>query len=91
MGRTNFWNRVAGSFSTETVSVSRAPLVELYGSRRILIENHCGVREYTDNLICVNVNCGQVCIGGYGLNLALLSRDRLVICGKIETVHMKEA
>jgi len=91
MGRQNFWDWVAGSFASETVSVPKVPLIELYGGKRILIENHCGVLEYTDNLICVKVKCGQVCICGFDLKLAMISRDRLVICGRIESVHMKEA
>ena len=91
MGRHNFWDRFADSVSSETVSMSRLPLVELYGGKRILIENHCGVLAYTDNSICVKVKCGQVCVCGSNLNLAMMSRERLVICGRIESVHMKEA
>lgn len=90
MGRINFWDRVAGGFSSEYYSFNKVPLVELYGSKRILIENHCGVLEYTDNLICVKVKCGQVCICGADLKLAMMSRERLVIFGQIEAVHMKE-
>ena len=91
MGGSNLWERVSGNFSSEIVLASKIPLIELYGGKRILIENHCGVREYSDNLVCVNVKCGQVCVGGCNLKIALMSKERLVICGKIESVHIKEA
>ena len=91
MGGTNLWNRVAGNFSSEAAFPPKVPLIEIYGGKRILIENHCGVCEYTENLICVKVKHGQVCVGGYNLKLALICKDRLVICGKIESVHIKEA
>ena len=87
MGRLSFWDRVTDN----PVSVSKVPLIELYGCKRILVENHCGVLEYTENLICIKIKCGQVCVCGCNLNLAMMSRERLVICGKIESVHMKEA
>ena len=91
MGGSKLWDRVAGNFTSDAAIAPRVPLIELYGGKRILIENHCGVSEYTDNLICVKVKCGQVCVGGHNLRLALMSKDRLVICGKIASVHIKEA
>ena len=90
MGRQSFWNHFWSNMGPENVSMSKAPLIELYGGKRILIENHCGVLEYADNSICIKVNCGQVCVSGCNLNLTMMSRERLVICGKIESVHIKE-
>ena len=90
MGRHRLWRRLAEDLQTENLSVSKVPLIELYGGRRVLIENHAGVQEYTDDFICVRVKCGQVCISGRNLRLALMSQERLVICGCIDSVHRKE-
>ena len=91
MGWSNIWERLEPGFAQQKQFKSKVPLVELYGGKRILIENHCGVLEYTDSLICVKVNCGQVCICGSELELAMMSAERLIICGKIQSVQMKEA
>lgn len=90
MSRGRIWERLSNRLDLDSVSMPGVPLVELYGGKRVLIENHCGVMEYTDNMICVKVKCGQICVSGHRLNLTLMSRERLVICGCIESVQMKE-
>ena len=64
------------------------PLLELSGQRRVLIENHHGVTEYSQQEICVKVCFGLFCICGTGLELASMSKERLVITGCIDTVRL---
>lgn len=64
------------------------PIVELFGDRRVLIECHGGVTEYTDTLIRVRLSYGQACISGCGLVLSRMTREQLVITGKIEAVQL---
>lgn len=64
------------------------PLIELAGDRRILIEHHCGVIEYGTERVCVKVKFGQVCISGEELCLAKMSKNQLIICGKIQCVEL---
>ena len=64
------------------------PLLELSGQRRVLIENHHGVTQYSREEICVKVCFGLFCICGTGLELACMSKERLVITGCIETVQL---
>lgn len=66
----------------------RAPLLELNGERRVLIENHFGVTQYSDQEICVKVSYGLICICGSGLELACMSKERLVITGSIDAVRL---
>ena len=54
------------------------PVVELAGDRRVLIERHGGVTEYSGERICVKVRYGLVCICGCGLELACMTREQLV-------------
>ena len=67
------------------------PILELAGDRRVLIENHCGVKEYSRERICIGVKYGTVCVCGFGLELACMTREQLVICGRIDgiTVHRR--
>jgi sporulation protein YqfC len=64
------------------------PLIELTGDARVLMENHCGVTEYGKERICVKVKFGQVCISGQELNLAKMTKNQLVICGRIQSVEL---
>ena len=64
------------------------PVVELAGDRRVLIERHGGVTEYTRERICVRVSYGQVAVCGCGLELSRMNRDQLVISGRIDCVQL---
>ena len=64
------------------------PLVEIAGTRRVLIEKHCGVTEYGCREIRVKVSYGQICICGTRLELARMTRDQLVITGNIDAVSL---
>lgn len=64
------------------------PVVELAGDRRVLIENHKGVVEYGKERICVKVQYGLLCICGIDMELAKMSKEQLVIAGKIESVSI---
>jgi len=64
------------------------PLVEIIGQCRVLIENHKGVSAYCANRIHINVSYGELCVCGSGLKLAYMSKQRLVITGRIESVAL---
>ncbi len=64
------------------------PLVELAGENRVLIECHGGVTEYSPTKICVRVKYGAVCVCGCGLELAVMTKERLVISGRIDGIHL---
>lgn len=65
------------------------PIVELAGNRRVLIENHRGVREYSRERIGVKVKTGLVVVCGQGLELSRMTRQQLVIQGTIEGVRLE--
>lgn len=65
------------------------PIVELAGNRRVLIENHRGVREYSRERIGVKVKTGLVVVCGQGLELSRMTRHQLVIQGTIEGVRLE--
>lgn len=65
------------------------PIVELAGNRRVLIENHRGVREYSRERIGVKVKTGLVVVCGQGLELSRMTKQLLVIQGTIEGVRLE--
>lgn len=64
-------------------------IVELAGDRRVLIENHFGVKAYGREQIIVKVKYGYVCVCGCGLELLRMSREQLVIRGRIDGVTLQ--
>ena len=64
------------------------PLVELSGDRRVLVENHRGVTEYSRERIGIRVSYGQVLVCGCGLELIRMSKEQLVITGRVEGITL---
>lgn len=65
------------------------PIVELSGDRRILIENHFGVKEYGRDRITVKMRYGQVSVTGTGLQILKMTKEQLVICGRIIGIELR--
>ena len=61
-------------------------LLELLGEGRILIENHNGVREYGTDRIGIKCEFGHVTIHGKELELCHMSKEKLVIKGRINRI-----
>lgn len=70
-------------------SVPGQPIVEIAGENRVLIECHRGVLAYSRERIRVGVRYGSLCICGCGLELAHMSREKLIIRGKIDSVNLQ--
>lgn len=68
--------------------LSVLPIVELVGQRRLLIENHHGVLSYAPNEIKIKVSYGCVIVDGKDLQLMEMSRVKLAICGRIDSLEL---
>lgn len=64
-------------------------LLELAGQSRALIEGHSGITEYGSDRIRVRVRFGEVCICGAGLELTSMTKEQLVISGRIDAVTLE--
>ena len=67
------------------------PIVELTGDRRVLIENHCGVKGYSCNCVCVGVHFGCVLVEGSNLEISQMSASKLVITGAVCSVKLERS
>lgn len=89
MGKRGSWmERLAEGMDMGQETLPGLPLVEICGEKRVLIENHRGVRAYGNEEISVGVSFGEVCVRGCGLSLARMTREQLVICGRIDSVNL---
>ena len=71
-------------------SLPLQPIVELCSDRRVWIENHHGVTEYSTERISVAVRYGQINICGVGLRLSRMQGQMLVITGSIESIAIQK-
>lgn len=72
----------------ESEPMPAQPIVEVAGENRVLIENHRGVSAYCSERVMVNVAFGTVCVCGCGLQLIRMTREQLVIRGRIDSVSL---
>lgn len=84
----NWLQRLADSADLTGEPMPAQPLVELAGDRRVFIEHHQGVTQYTREKICVKVKYGQVAVLGCGLELCRMTKEQLVIQGRIDGVTL---
>lgn len=84
-----FLESLADRAELETEPMPAQPIIEVAGDSRVLVENHGGVRAYSSERILVNVRFGMVCVCGCGLQLMRMTKDQLVIRGRIDSVSLQ--
>ena len=90
MGRgRKFWERLAEDTDLIMEPMPGQTIVELAGDSRVLVENHKGVAAYGREKIVVRVRYGLLVICGCGLELQHMSREQLVIRGRIDGVNLQ--
>ena len=68
--------------------LSKIPLVELAGDKRVLIENHQGVLSYSLEEIQIKVAYGKLLVFGEKLMIMQMSREQIVIAGQICSLQL---
>lgn len=64
-------------------------VAELAGDRQVLIEGHRGVTEYCRERVTVKVGYGLLTITGCGLELRQMSKQQLVVTGRIDGIRLR--
>lgn len=86
--RRSILERLTAAADLQDETVTRLPLVEIAGDKRVLIENHQGVVEYGPEQISVRVKFGSICVCGKRLELARMLKGQLIISGRIDGVRL---
>ena len=85
----NYFGHMLEQSAMAPESLPGQPIVEIAGDGRCLIENHRGVAAYGNEQILVNVRYGTVCVRGCNLELIHMTKEQLVICGRIDSVGLQ--
>ena len=89
MAKGNWAQRLTEGMDLSGETMPGMTVAELAGDRRILIEGHRGVTQYSREQVTVKVNYGWLCVTGCGLELRQMSRQQLVICGRIDGIQLR--
>ena len=86
--RENIADRIYRAADIPSEPLLQLPLVEIVGQKRMLVENHQGVVQYSTTLIGIKVSFGRLCVCEQGLKLLQMSKERLVITGCIDSIQL---
>ncbi len=86
--RKNWMERLTDGMDLMGEPLPGQTLVELAGDRRVLIEHHGGVVQYSRECVCVRVRYGVVRICGCGLEISRMTGEQLVISGRIDEISL---
>ena len=89
MGKGNWAKYLAEGMDLPGETLPGMSVAELAGDRRVLIEGHRGVTEYCRDRVTVKVGFGWLCITGCGLELRQMSKQQLVISGRIDGIGLR--
>ena len=89
-GQNRFLGRLAAVAYSQDEPIPGTPIIEIAGNRRVLIECHNGISQYTDRLVCVNVKFGFVQVAGESLEICRMTKDQLVISGCIDEITLSK-
>lgn len=70
-------------------ALSDVPLTEVHGRTMARVENHCGIVEYTPELVRIAVRRGGVSIRGSALTIARMTRRCVEVRGMIFAVELE--
>ena len=68
--------------------IQNVPIVELYGTARIFVENHLGIIIYTQEEIQIKMQYGILIVKGSAMILLQIGKEQLVIKGNIESLQL---
>lgn len=89
MGKENWAQRLTEGMDLTGETLPGESLAELAGDRRVLVEGHRGVTEYCRERITVKVRYGWLSIVGCGLELRQMSKQQLVVSGRIDGIQIR--
>lgn len=88
MQRKKLIARITSAADLMAEPIPGKPLVEISDDNSVLIENHQGVSAYTMEHIGVKVKYGRICVYGSCLTLMHMTKERLIISGRIDRVEL---
>ena len=86
--RGRLWQNVVMRMNLPGENMPGGTMIEILDGKRVLIEGQKGVTHYSPEEVCIRTKDGQLRVCGIDLQVCVMSKDQLVICGQIHTVNI---
>ena len=63
--------------------------ITIYGSKALSIENHSGIKFYTDKELTVNTSEGDIKINGINISITRFDEQNIIVEGKISSIILE--
>lgn len=78
--------RITTAFELPKDIILDLPSIYLIGDEELVISNHKGILGYVRELVSIKTSIGHVKISGQKLALKEVSRENIIVTGKIENI-----
>lgn len=79
-------NKVYDTFDTDSISSTR---IELFDRKKVIVEGCYGIKEYSDDIIQINLPRGSLIIVGERLEIVILTGHEITIGGNIISLEFE--
>lgn len=86
--RKDWFGRLINFFELPSDVLLDLPRLVMSGNEKLVIENHRGLLEYTNETVRVYTACGEICIIGEDLNLVSIEQEEIWLEGRISRVEL---
>lgn len=69
-------------------ALGRTARITVMGSRRMMVENHLGILDFSDTCLRLNSSKGAIAIEGRDLTLRDVRKDALIVIGDLHRVQL---
>lgn len=80
-------DKISDTFDLPKEIILGVPNIKIIGNSDMMIENHRGILEYTDEILRMNSGLGVIKIQGRNLEIKEVSQEDIQIHGSIESVE----
>jgi len=85
-----FKRRITTTFELPRDIMLDWPSIRMMGDEELVLSNHKGIAEYSKEQVRVKTGIGVVKISGRGLEIREISREDIVVVGKIDAVIFRD-
>ena len=79
-------NKISSILETDQILDSR---IEIFGRKRIVIEGCFGIRDYSEEIVSINMSKYTLVIMGENLSLQNMQQKNITITGKILSIEFE--
>jgi sporulation protein YqfC len=88
--RRDWFEKFINFFELPSEVLLDLPRLVMSGNEKLIIENHRGLLEYTNEIVRVETTHGEIRITGEDLNLVSIVQEEIWLEGRINRVEMPE-